>query len=160
MLEKKHRLPRDRYRGRVTAAFTICVFDKAPLFVRQSSFESMEEMLRQAMKRHNCEAHVYLFMPDHVHLLLEGRTDQADLWRCVVDFKQRSGYWLSKNNLRARWQKDFYDHILRKGEEIARQVKYILGNPVRVGVIDKWVEYPFKGSTIYNFEDWELESAP
>jgi hypothetical protein len=42
----------------------------------------------------------------------------------MVSFKQRSGYWLSQNEIQEKWQKDFYDHILRKDEDIIRQVRF------------------------------------
>lgn len=41
-----------------------------------------------------------------------------------------------------------------KDDDIEKQVYYILENPVRKGLVNNWKEYPFKGSTIYNFEKW------
>ena len=52
-----------------------------------------------------------------------------------------------------RWQKDFYDHIIRTNEDIVAQVKYILDNPVRKGVVLSWERYPFKGSIGCELED-------
>jgi putative transposase len=152
--ERKHRLPREAYVGRVRCAFTICVFDKRTLFVTDHIFRSMEEMLLDVLKKSICDAHIYLFMPDHCHLLIEGKVDESDLWQCMVDFKQRSGYWFSRNHSSEEWQKDFYDHILKKDEDLEKQVRYILWNPVRRGLVEDWKAYPFKGSTIYDFDKW------
>jgi len=118
-------------------------------------FSPMEEILLDSLRRWDCDSHVHLFMPDHCHLMLEGRSESSDLWRCVVDFKQRSGYWLSQNGYPGRWQKNFYDHILREGEDTRKQMKYILENPVRKWITDDWRKYPFKGSTIHDFNNWE-----
>lgn len=93
-------------------------------------------------------------MPDHCHLLIEGKTTDSDLIRFMKDFKQKSGYWLSKNAAGIKWQKDFYDHILRRDEDIKKQVCYILENPIRKGFADNWKEFQFKGSTMYNFNEW------
>ncbi|MBI4721827.1 MAG: transposase [Candidatus Stahlbacteria bacterium] len=117
-------------------------------------FDSMTDVLLETLSKNDCEAHIYLFMPDHCHLLIEGKTENSDLWQGIVDFKQRSGYWLYKQNYKAKWQKDFYDHILRKNEDVTKQVNYILGNPVRKEMVDSWKDFPFKGSTIYNFDEW------
>jgi len=115
-------------------------------------------MLIDTLKRWNCDAHIFLFMPDHCHLLIQGKTNNSDLLGFMKDFKQRSGYWLSKRSLKAattsKWQKDFYDHIMRQDEDINEQIKYILENPIRKGLVDDWKEYPFEGSTIYNFDGW------
>lgn len=62
-------------------------------------------------------------------------------------FKQKTGYWLSKNDMRAQWQKDHSDHIIRKEEDILKYIRYILDNPVRKGIVTNRTDYPFKGST-------------
>ena len=36
-------------------------------------------------------------MPDHFHFILEGTNLNANLWKSVVLFKQKTGYWFSKN---------------------------------------------------------------
>ena len=60
---------------------------------------------------------------------------------------------MSSNLQGTKWQKDFYDHVIRKSEDIAVQVRYILDNPVRKGLVPTWEEYPFKGSIGCNLED-------
>ena len=152
--ERKHRLPREFYVGRVRCAFTICVLKKKQLFVSNDIFLAMENMILDALEKSNGDAHIYLFMPDHCHILIEGKSDDSVLWQCVVDFKQKSGYWLSQNQYPQEWQKDFYDHILRKDEDLETQVSYILWNPVRKGLVEDWKTYPYKGSTIYDFNQW------
>jgi REP element-mobilizing transposase RayT len=124
--ERKHRLSKEAYIGRVRCAFTICVQDKFRLFVSDTIFHSMESMLLDALVKADCDAHVYMFMPDHCHSLIEGKSKESDLWQFVVDFKRKSGYWLARNHMLEKWQKDFYDHILRKDEDLIKQVRYIL----------------------------------
>jgi hypothetical protein len=34
-------------------------------------------------------------------------------------------------------------------------LKYILNNPLRAGIVENWKEYKFKGSSIYNLDEWE-----
>jgi REP element-mobilizing transposase RayT len=70
-----------------------------------------------------CAAHVYLFMPDHAHLILQGENEHANIWKCMVAFKQKTGYWMSKNAPVFEWQKDFFDHILRKDEDLKKQIE-------------------------------------
>lgn len=140
--------------GNISCTFTICVLNGSKLFITQDIFNSIKKILLDSLIRARCEACVYLFMPDHVHLLLQGTDEDSDLWKCIVDFKQRTGFWLSQNKYSGEWQKDFYDHILRKEEDVVKHVRYILNNPVRKGIVKNWKDYPFKGSTIYNFDEW------
>ncbi len=153
MQEKHHRLQQSLYSGHRAIAFTCCIEDRKKCFTNDPTFRAIENLFLQSLQKYKVDAHVYLFMPDHLHLLLEGKTIDANLYECMVHFKQRSGFWLSKN-LATRWQKDFYDHILRKDEEIEKHVRYILENPVRKGIVENWKTYPYKGSTVYNFDQW------
>lgn len=152
--EKKHRLSSENYIGQITVAFTICIFSRKEIFTTEPIFKSIEQILLESLKKFDCESHIHLFMPDHCHLLIGGKSLASNLWRCVFDFKQKSGFWFSKNNYNIKWQKDFYDHILRKDEDIIKQVRYILNNPIRKGIVNNWKEYRFIGSTIYNLEEW------
>jgi hypothetical protein len=92
-------------------------------------------------------------MPDHQHVIVTGTKDDSDIWKVIVEYKQRTGYWMFTNNLNIRWQKDFYDHILRTEEGIEKQIRYILDNPVRKGLVALWDEYPFKGSIGCSLKD-------
>jgi putative transposase len=103
--ERKHRLSKEAYKSRVRCAFTICVLNKRTLFVTEQIFRSMENMLLNSLNKFMCDAHIYLFMPDHGHLLIEGKTEEADLWNGVVDFKRKSGFWLAQNHPQEEWQK-------------------------------------------------------
>lgn len=162
IVEKKHRLQRELYRGQMIATFTICVFNKQKIFTTQEVFNQMERFLLDSLKKFDCGSLVYLFMPEHCHITIEGCSEEADLWRCIVSFKQVSGYWLAKHSLFGRcgfqpaikWQKDFYDHILKKDEDVKKHVLYILNNPVRKGIVENWKDYPYKGSTKFNFYEW------
>jgi REP element-mobilizing transposase RayT len=77
--ERKHRLSKETYKGRVRCAFTICVYNKRALFVSDYIFRIMEDMLLAALVKTNCDAHIYLFMPNHCHLLIEGKSEESDL---------------------------------------------------------------------------------
>lgn len=155
-IEHRHRLDRRLYQGRIVCSFTCCVQNRAPLFTTEFVFSLFEQKLLESLEKNNCGAHVYFFMPDHLHLLAEGFEDEVNLWRMVVDFKQQTGYWLSMNERAERWQKDFFDHILRKDEDVHKQVAYILNNPVRAGLVEDWRKYPYRGSTIYDLNTLEL----
>lgn len=152
--ERRHRLPRKLYKGRIACVFTACIADKRKLFLSDKLFNSIERILLDYLQKEQCEAHVYLFMPDHCHFLIEGKSNDSDLWQFMANFKQRSGYWLSRNRFAAKWQKDFYDHILRKDEDLRKQTRYILENPLRKALVKDWRKYRFKGSTIHNLEEW------
>lgn len=110
-------------------------------------------ILTPSIDRESCIVPVYCFMPDHQHLMITGTRSDSHIWKAVVSYKQKTGFWMSKHKPGMRWQKDFYDHVLRNDENIATQVRYILDNPVRKRLVSSWEEYPFKGSIRCNLEE-------
>ena len=44
------------------------------------------------------------------------------------------------------WQPSFYDHVLRKNEDLLETVKYIFNNPVRKKIVKHYQDYPLSGS--------------
>jgi REP element-mobilizing transposase RayT len=141
--ERKHRLPRESYRGEIAAVFTLCIQDRLPAFGDNELVQHFIDILQQTCRRHHCLLLVY---SDHLHLVLRGMDEQADLRRAVVEFKQQSGFWLARNRPGYAWQKDFYDHVVRKSGDLKAQVRYVAENPVRKGLVSSWSEYPFTGS--------------
>lgn len=151
--EKKHRLPRESYTGDVSAAFTLCSKDKTPALIKPEVVSSLINILNAVVLTTGCIVPVYCFMPDHQHLIIMGTRRDSDIWKVIVSYKQKTGFWMSANKCGIRWQKDFYDHIIRKNEDMSAQVRYILNNPVRKDLVSSWQEYPFKGSVGCKLED-------
>lgn len=43
-------------------------------------------------RHHKCTVPIYCFMPNHLHVILQGTVPDADTWKAMGVFKQRSGY--------------------------------------------------------------------
>ncbi|MBI1817442.1 MAG: transposase [Deltaproteobacteria bacterium] len=142
-------MPRALYRGQVIVAVTARIADRQPVFADSDIVHVFVELLKIAADKHSGRVPIYCFMPDHVHVVLEGQTSGADTWRSMVTFKQQSGLWLSRH-VGARWQKDFFDHIIRADEDVAAQIRYVANNPVRKGLVSDWRSYPFTGAIGYD----------
>jgi putative transposase len=80
------------------------------------------------------EIRAYTFMPEHVHLLVQGVADGADFLRFMKLAKQLSGYHVKRLTGHPVWVDGYYERILRHDEEPRRFVKYILENPVKAGL--------------------------
>lgn len=88
-------------------------------------------------------------MPDHLHLLLAGG-ERSDLGRMMKTFKQISSYRIKESYIKESygkplWQRSYFDHVLRKDEDMAKVARYIWGNPVRKGLVPFVEDYPFSG---------------
>ncbi|HQY19475.1 MAG TPA: transposase [Ignavibacteria bacterium] len=154
--EKKHRLEKEFYIGVKTVSFTACIKKEEKVFTNNFIFSIFRDKLIESIKKYGCEALIYLFMPDHLHLILKGKNNDSNVIKAIDLFKQKTGYWFSQNMLYSKWQKDYYDHILRDNEDLRSHIYYILNNPVRAGIVSNWKDYEFKGSTVFDFDKWDL----
>jgi REP element-mobilizing transposase RayT len=81
-------------------------------------------------------------MPDHVHLLVapisENLIDLIGRWKSYTTRLMVEEGWRGKT-----WQRSFYDHAIRKDEDITKVAEYIANNPVRKGLVQDWKEYPY-----------------
>ncbi len=144
-----------KYIGKKSVAFTGNVKYRKSLFDQKFAFIEIEKILLHSLASKDCEAHIYLFMPDHFHFILTGRNVISNIKKCIDSFKQKSGFWLSQNMPEYKWQKDYFDHVIRGETELANQIRYILMNPVKAGLVDHWKQYKYKGSTIYDLDEWD-----
>jgi len=92
----------------------------------------------------------YCFMPDHVHLLVEGTSDGSDCLRFIKRAKQFSGFHFMRAFERRLWQRYGYEHVIREQESPLGVARYILENPVRAGLVARVEEYPHLGSATYS----------
>jgi putative transposase len=144
--EKKHRLPREAYRGRVIVSITACIQDRRTPFVTEAIVRTFIDKLARAASKSKCRVLIYCFMPDHVHMLLHGIDESADVWQAMIDFKQQTGFWFGQQRPEFSWQKDFHDHVMRSDEDLGAHIRYIANNPVRRGLVVNWQDYPFTGA--------------
>jgi len=97
------------------------------------------------MAKAECLVGIYCFMPDHLHVIACGQSDNANSKHAIDAFKRDSGRWIAHP-----WQGDCYDHIIRRNEDWRRQVAYVLRNPVRGKLVEDPYAYPFTGSIGYD----------
>jgi REP element-mobilizing transposase RayT len=92
-------------------------------------------------------------MPDHLHLLIEGKEEDSDFRKFISMFKQKINYHFKNIEGNPLWQKDYYEHVLRRDENTIQVIKYILDNPVRKGMVKDFRDYPFLDFFVYNLRE-------
>jgi len=118
--EKSHRLPKEYYRGKILVSFTACMVNRTPFWINSERFAALTDFLRESFEVFQVRPLAYCVMPDHIHIVAQGISQDSDLWRAMVRFKQRSSFWLHQNYSSARWQKDFHDRIIRDNNELTQ----------------------------------------
>ncbi len=96
-------------------------------------FESVE--FRQA--RGDWWVHLLLLMPDHLHALVVFPPDK-EMKQVVAQWKE-----ILAKRIGIQWQRDFFDHRLRKEESLREKADYILENPIRKGLVTRTEDWTF-----------------
>ena len=145
------RKPRPRitsfdYRGPYAYHVVLLTQARAPHFRGRSPVGYCMELLRQTAERLGFRLLAFCFMPDHLHLLVMGRHNEADLISFVQRFKQVTAFRFKRETGQRLWQQSFYDRVLRVEEDLSDVAAYILGNPVRSGLVASPEDYPLSRS--------------
>jgi REP-associated tyrosine transposase len=93
---------------------------------------------------------VAVVMPDHVHMIFTPLVDNQAMEVCslakIMDaIKGASAHKVNKLLGRKGrvWQPESFDHVLRSSESLDAKVQYLLENPVRLGLVNEWTQYPW-----------------
>jgi REP-associated tyrosine transposase len=154
---KPNRLPSASYRGERAYFLTLCTAQRRKILTDSRLVNALLCLLREKCSSHFFNPYAFCSMPDHLHLVVTGKNDLADLASLVKAFKGASTSVARKMRLNNLWQKGYYDHVLRGGESLDRAAWYIFSNPVRAGLVERAEEWPYSGS--FEFE-WKNGAGP
>jgi putative transposase len=132
---------------------TFCALDRQRVFTSDEIVRLAPDQILLTASEQEMEILVYCFMPDHLHLLIEGKSDSANLKDFAKLAKQRSGWHYAQAHGKRLWQEGYYEHVLRGQEYPPQVICYIVENPVRAGLVTAPGEYPFWGSEKYTREE-------
>jgi len=138
---KRIRLNKEFYeKQRQPFAITLCTDKRISL-----SDKFQELIFKSAMKDHlskESDLMAVCVMPDHIHLLLAPIS--KNLIDLIAEWKGYTTHLLwNEGYIGKPWQRSFYDHALRREEDLPKAAEYIVYNPVRKGLVESWKEYPY-----------------
>ena len=127
-------MPDFDYTGRYAYHLVTVTIDREPLLVDETA-RDVASALGESSAATKFELLAYVIMPDHVHVLALGAADDANVIRFMQRFKQVTGFRYKRRCAGALWQHSFYDRALRRDEDLVSAAGYILGNPIRAGLM-------------------------
>jgi REP element-mobilizing transposase RayT len=152
-MSRPKRIPSYPYIGVQRYFITVCTHDRAEYFKDDGAVALVVNAFTITATEHAFTIVVYCAMPDHLHLLVDGDNDGADLKAFMKLAKQRAGYRFKRRSRCPLWQEGYYEHVLRDEEKTEAVVFYIIANPVRKGLVDNIIEYPHWGSMRYSRQE-------
>jgi REP element-mobilizing transposase RayT len=118
---------------------TICTQDRQRVLATDTIHQRLLTFLQGSPQRYGWWPTCYVIMPDHLHLLVYANADSAALGAWVKALKA----FVATGEF--RWQKSFFDHVIRHDESETEKWEYIRQNLVRAGLVVKAEDWPFAG---------------
>ena len=153
MFNNRPRLKSFAYIGPYRYFLTFCTAARHPAFTRTEVFDLALAQVLRAARLNGFNILAYCFMPDHVHLLIEGTAPDSDLRHFAKDAKQYSGFHYKREYGKQLWQPSYYDHVLRDEEDTWSVARYIVENPLIAGLAERADGYLFLGSATVAKQD-------
>jgi putative transposase len=141
------------YQGKYDYLLTFCTFERRA-FLRDAHIAQMVlSQFRRTAARFGFALSAYCVMPDHVHLLVKGLSDNSHLRQFVQSAKRSTGQSFARRAGHGLWQEGYYDRVVRPEESLLHMARYILENPVRAGLVETPRDYPYAGSDVWTIEE-------
>ena len=135
------------YHGRHAYLLTSVTFGRAAIFTDDEIVRLVHTQFLRACSEKQFEILAYCFMPDHVHMIVEGLSEDSDLKSFVKLAKQYAGFYYRRARTgHSLWQHGGHDHIIRDEVDLLDRLRYVINNPVAARLVDDPADYPFWGS--------------
>ena len=142
---------------------TLNVRDRKEAFRRSEYAWMVLHELRFECDRHPARLLAYVVMANHLHFLFE--PEDGKLTRFLSRFKPgvtlkldalckrherlRESEWLAEKGKRELWQDGKHSLLVYSPEWMRQKIDYIHQNPVRAGLVDNAIDYPYSSIGAY-----------
>lgn len=136
---------------------TFSCYHNLPLLKSELVCRWLAESIKEARRAHRFDLWAYVFMPDHVHMVVWPRRTNYDIAdmrksikapvarRAIQHIERSSPNWIPKLTRkrgdrveRLFWQSGGgYDRNITDGRTLIRMIEYIHANPVRKGLVER-----------------------
>lgn len=126
--------------GRVYHVTTV-VAGRRPVFRDLWLGRILVREMKRLQEEGAVESLAFVVMPDHLHwlMVLQGDLELSEVMRRL---KGRSARFLAqRTGYRPFWQRAFYDHAVRREDDMRAIARYVLANPIRSGLVERVGDY-------------------
>ena len=143
-LRKKHRLLFNKYEDQLDSG------SSGPTWLSKPSIANTISEAIHYRDGSKYDLYAYCIMPNHVHMVIKmislNKDRQIPALTSVLK-SLKSFTALKANRILNRtgqfWQHESFDRVIRNAEELESTIKYVLNNPAKANLIDKWQDWPY-----------------
>jgi putative transposase len=154
-----------------TYFFTLVTYKRIKIFTLAENVSLLRSSIKKVMHKHPFRIDAFVLLPDHLHCvwtLPQQDSDFSTRWRLIKsnfsrNFDQNTVGWVeeriptieafSASRLRKKekqiWQRRFWEHLIRKQQDLNRHIEYIHYNPVKHGLTKAPIEWTYSSFQRY-----------
>jgi len=140
-----------------TYFFTVVTYNRLPILTTDVARVLLRSAWLDVRKRFHFTTIAVCLLPDHLHCiwsLPDGYANDSVRWKEVKRLFTK-GYLAQvgpggtrnetrmKRNEAAIWQRRFWEHTVRDQEDLNRHMDYVHYNPVKHGLVERVVDWPW-----------------
>ncbi len=114
------------------------------IYRERDDYDMCRNLLRQALEQHDCALHAYVFMSNHLHLLVSSR-EPTGISRAMQSLGRRYVRHFNDRYTRTGtlWEGRFRATVVQTQRYLLACARYIEENPVRAGIVQSPWQYPW-----------------
>ncbi|NLP15896.1 MAG: transposase [Clostridiales bacterium] len=123
--------------------------NKQKIFLCKEDYWHYMNLLRQIHENYPFKLFSYCLMSNHVHLQIA--TDDIEIWTIMRAINwSYSNYFNTKyDKVGHLFQNRYHSEIIEKESYLLQTSKYIHLNPVKAGIVDQPIKYPWSSYGVY-----------
>jgi len=132
-------------------------WERRSILQSHSLCELLLSIIRENRAKQRFQLHEFVFMRDHVHLILTP-APQISLEKAMQFIKGGFSFRAKKEQLfnGEIWQKGYNETRIKDAGEYAQHVEYVWMNPVKAGLVERPEEYLYSSARLRD----EVDPAP
>ncbi len=123
---------------------TTVTYLRRPLFREDAAANIVIGSLNHLHDTKVIRSFAWVVMPDHLHWVIRlGEIPLVTVMRRLKNWTGRELNRLHQCKGRSVWQRGFHDRAVTRDGGLGRAAKYLVGNPVKAGLVDRYGDYPY-----------------
>ena len=146
LADRKHpyRLPAEVYKTQRAPIFITIRAQRHTASIVPGLAPMVRQVLFERAERFGLLLHAYCIMPDHLHIVCSAKSCESDFESFVTRLKSEvTRRARGLGHARFAWERSYWDRHARREEDVPGMVQYVLDNPVRKELCQRWEDWPW-----------------
>jgi putative transposase len=131
------------YKGKHQYLVCCATEGRRKLFVDSHVVTAVGDQILRTCDERDFDVLAFVFMEDHLHLLVEGNSEKAHFVSMMMLLRQRTAITHRRLAHERLWQDGYFERVLRPTDDVFKIIEYIRSNPSEAGLPTERSQYAY-----------------